>query len=654
MCGIVGFFERHKRYGDSRLIWKMNEIQGHRGPDDSGVCGVSLEKGIVGEVKPGEAAGRDVFPAAGFMGFCRLSVLDPSLNGHQPMLDKTGQVALTFNGEVYNAFDFQEELEADGYAFRSHTDTEVILALYLKYGVREMARKLNGMFAISLLDMREKKLYLIRDRYGIKPLYYAMQSGCFLYASEIKALMAHDSFAAEIDEDAYRECAVFGYPYGRTLVKGVREVVLGTILEYDLVCGELKTERYFDINEYFHPVRNAPVRRETGKKLKAALNTAVKRQLLSDVALGCQLSGGIDSSLTGYFAAKNHPGRLDGVSVIYGDAYKEYSEEKYMNHAAGRLGLRVHKAELSSGYYTANLCKMIWHLDTIPKFYNETGIMLLAQKAKQYVTVLLSGEGSDELLCGYDWMKHFNMVALADKKGAFYKKALERLGGYGHYFKGRSHTWENFMLFAADAVPVQICEKLIYGYREEDIVKNRVKRLHELAGSPFDRQVKYEMEVRLPALFNRQDKATMSAAVENRVPFMDNDFVEFTFTLPERYVLHRGPGGKREGKFCLKKLCAGIFGTEFAFREKSGFPVPVMEFLQEEAFRALMKESILPNMKARGILNAGYVSHLYQKGVQCSYWETYAMFMAVCLELWAEMFIDRIPLDAMLLQRAHK
>lgn len=646
MSGIVGFFDRHKKHNDSLCIQKMNHAQRHRGPDDSGICAISLEEEMVQDVTAGDS---DMLPADGFMGFRRLCVLDPSINGHQPMIDSTGKVVLTFNGKVYNAFDYKEELEADGYVFKSHTDTEILLALYLKYGVLEMAKKLNGMFAIALFDMRKKKLYLVRDRYGIRPLYYTMQEGCFLYASEMKSFVACDGFLAEIDESAYRECAVFGYPYGRTLLKGVRELIPGTILEYELEKGQITTNRYFDINEYFHPNKTKLHKRDAIKGLGTALNTAVKRQMMSDVKLGCQLSGGVDSSLISHFAVQEHGGQLDAVSVIYGNDYKEYSEESYIDHVSRQLPLRVHKMKLESGYYTKNLCKIIWHLDTIPKFYNETGIMLLAEEAKKHVTVLLSGEGSDDLMCGYDWMKYYNMAALAERKGAFFQKVMERIGGYAHYFKGRSHSLENYMLFAADGVPIQICEKLICGYQEEDVVKNRVKRLRELSGTPFDRQVKYEMEVRLPACFNRQDKATMSASVEDRVPFMDNDFVSFTFSLPEKYMLHRGPNkGKREGKFCLKEVCAPIFGKDFAYREKSGFPVPVMEFLKEEEFRKIMQDRILPGIKKRGILNVEYVTRLYQKGEQCNYWETYAMFMAICLELWTEMFIDGIPYDAII------
>lgn len=640
MCGIAGFFDRHRQFRDVAMISRMNDVQKYRGPDDTGIYAVHTKENRLGEVL------QETMPmscADGFLAFQRLSILDPSYRGHQPMADASGQVALTCNGEIYNAMVYRQELEADGYCFHSRTDTEVLLAMYLKYGVRKMAEKLDGMYAIAVVDMREGCLYLIRDCYGIKPLYYCAMPESFVYASEIKAFLEFDTFCAKMDRAAYQECAVFGYSHGRTMLEGVFALEPGSILRYDW-SGEMTQIQYFDIDGYHHPKHAKQSHRQIQKELSHLLDQAVYRQLQSDVELGCQLSGGVDSSMTCYFATKHQKAQMDGISVIYGEQYREYSEETYMDHVAELLQMDVHKVELTEAFFVQNLPRVIWQLDTIPKFYNEAGILALAQEARRHVTVLLSGEGADELFCGYDWMLHFDQVAAGEKYGAFVCKLLERIGGYAHYFKGRTHSFQNYILYAADALPVSICRKLLCGYDEEAVTEKRRHTLDRLTGSAFDRQTKYEMQVRLPALFNRQDKMTMAASVENRVPFLDQDLVQFAFSLPHREMVRRRQG-KRVGKACMKQLCADIFGADFAYRAKSGFPVPVMAFLHAAHCRTAILTTLFPNMKKRGVLCAEYVEMLYHKGEQCSYWETYAMFMAICLEIWAEIFIDRIPYD---------
>lgn len=639
MCGIAGYFSLKEAENSTSSIYRMNRVQKHRGPDDSGLCSVDLINKKL-ELIPDRDMELSDF-VQGFMGFRRLSILDVSQNGHQPMLDKRRKAALTFNGEIYNAFDFKEGLKRGGHEFSSQTDTEVILALYLKYGIVETAKKLNGMFAFALFDMEKQALYLVRDRFGIKPLYYSISDDRVLYASELKSFVVLDDFQAKLNKKAFQECAVFGYCYGKTLLEGVEELRPGSILEYNFNKKSYSTKIYFNLDEYRHPFKPSCGKKAAKKELERKLEKAVQRQTISDVQLGCQLSGGVDSSLTSYFAVQHEKRTLDGISVIFNrDKYNNYSEEMYIDEAAEKTGIKVHKAELTGEYFINHFMDSIWYLDAIPKFYHETGIFLLAQEARKYVTVLLSGEGSDELLCGYDWM----CCAYSGKGriGDIYEKLRKKVYRYGDWYKERARTYENHILFAADALPEKICKKLILEYEDENVCEDRKELLASLNGSEFDKQVKYEMLVRLPALFNRQDKMTMAASIENRVPFLDNDFVEFAFSLPKKYLVKFKPFRRQyQGKYLLKEVCSDIFGREFAFRKKKGFPVPVADFMKNTRFKEMFYSEILPGIERRKLLNATYINGLYQSIDTLEYWEVHALFLSISLEIWLSFFIDK-------------
>ena len=399
MCGITGYIHlNNKSIKDSSVILNMLNVQKHRGPDDSGIRAFNLRSGQslkLPLIKP--------YPVnegfEGVLGFNRLSILDLSSRGHQPMVSPDNKIILTLNGEIYNAFDYKEELEKSGFSFKSRTDTEIVLALYLKYGFEEMLSRLNGMFAIVIVDLVKKKILVTRDRFGIKPMYYIFNSKIFAFSSELKSFKYLNGFNFELEEDRLDEFLLFRNNLNGTLFKEVQTLTPGTYLSFNHEKGLVKNQ-YFNINNY---TRSSEITGDLDsyvEMLESSLSKSVTRQLVSDVKLGCQLSGGIDSSLVAWLANRNsEKNNFESVSIIFND--QRFSEEEYINRVTDRLGIISHKFLLDGDDFFDKIESATWHLETPINHPNTTAIYLLSQKAKDYVTVLLSGEGADEIFGGY-------------------------------------------------------------------------------------------------------------------------------------------------------------------------------------------------------------------------------------------------------------
>ena len=311
MCGITGILNLDFRPIDFRTLNRMSEMQKHRGPDDQGFVGFSFSQSRVSavDINSNEIKTNSFH---GGIGFNRLSILDLSINGHQPMISKDGKVVIAYNGETYNAFDFKNELEKKGYQFKSQTDTEVLLHLYQEYGIEKMLELVNGMFAFSIIDLELNKLFLARDHVGIKPIYWYKKGELFLFASEIKSFISHPDFHAEIEEKHVDEYFYYKYnAHDRTVFKDVKQLPPGYYLEVSMQGEKLV--------KYWEPdltTRNSLSELDATKRLEEILKTSVKSQLLSDVKVGCQLSGGIDSSLVTTFARGYFNADMDTFSVI--------------------------------------------------------------------------------------------------------------------------------------------------------------------------------------------------------------------------------------------------------------------------------------------------------------------------------------------------
>ncbi len=640
MCAISGIIIKNEKCEkDTRSILNMVNSQSHRGPDDCGICGISLggKKSIVEySTEYPEDCKQDTRIV---LGHNRLSILDLSPLGHQPMISSDGTVVIVYNGEVYNAFEERKELEKKGVKFRSNTDTEIILELYREYGIDEMLKRLNGMFAFGIYDLNSGKAYLARDRFGIKPIYYFEDDEMLLFASEVKAITKSGKINVAIDIEGFQETFAFGMSYQKTIIEGIHPLQAGCYLEWDKKSTKLY--RFYDINEYKKVEKTGiDVVKRKGKEV---LRKSVESQMISDVCVGCQLSGGVDSSLVSYFAVNNNKTQMrDSIAITFDDEYGQLNEEKYIDYVSEQLRLKCHKQKMDGDFYIRNLEKINWHLDNIPAYYNELGILLLSKEAKKYVTVLLSGEGADELFAGYTRMAYSKIVKMASIVHRVIPKTIK-----AKIWKGRSgNRYVDYVVFK-EAVPLELCEKVLKEYDDERISRDRIQFAEGLKGSSLDIQRKYEMSIRLQGLLNRQDKSTMANSIENRVPVLDNNVVDWAFSLKKSSIIKvrvmdllKRTGTRIQGKYVLKSICSDIFGKEFSYRDKGGFGIPCRDYMKKPIFLHYVEESILPCMKERGLINYQYIEKWMHNLDKISALEENALWRAINLEILCQLLVD--------------
>lgn len=634
MCGIAGYISlNQKPLKNTSSVLSMLKVQKHRGPDDSGIRAFSLKSGNSREMNIHNPENIDrEFEAV--LGFNRLSILDLSQNGHQPMMSPDNKVILSLNGEIYNAFDYTEELKAWGYKFKSTSDTEVVLALYLKYGFEGMLEKLNGMFAIVIADLARKQLFIARDRFGIKPMYYISNGDYLAFSSELKSFKYLDNFSFELEKTQLDEFLLFRNNLEGTLFKNIHSLEPGHYLFYS-PGQKLKNIRFFDINKYD---RNHSLNGDIslyGDKLENWLGKSVKRQLMSDVKLGCQLSGGVDSSLVTWLANRNsNNGNFESVSITFDDP--RFSEEKYIDHVTSKLGITSHKFLLDSSYYFDNIENATWHLESPLNHPNTVGIYKLSQRAKEYVTVLLSGEGADEVFGGYT---RFYDIAFPYRMGKILREIKRNVKNPQQILRYLDPSTRAIM--ATAFMNPAMAKSLWPEFNYKKAVDSRKSLFNTLNGNLFDKQVKYELKSYLPDLLIRQDKMSMAHSIENRVPFLDNEVVDKAFSIPGKYLLLRkSPEGYNTEKYLMKKMAAGTFGNEFAFRDKMGFGIPIREFFLDKKFNEYLNDQILEGVKRRGIFNSNTVSGWLSNIPNLRFNELEALWVVVSFEIWSSVYLD--------------
>lgn len=633
MCGIVGFINRKNVISTTADIFSMLQIQKHRGPDDSGICAFSFKNSDFQHqqtIEPAAVTG----DFEGVIGFNRLSILDLSHNGHQPMISRDGKSILAFNGEIYNAFDYRNELIKWGYQFKSTTDTEIVLALYEKYGLTEMLGKLNGMFAIVIADLANQKLYVARDRFGIKPMYYIFNNDIFAFSSELKSFRYIDGFKFKLDDTQLDEYLLFRNTLNGTLLKDVNNLSAGTFLTYT-IPHNIEHKEFFNINDSIRKTEKSVSFEEHETKMEEMLAQSVKRQLMSDVKLGCQLSGGIDSTLVTYLANKNSKkGLFESVSVVVDN--EQYSEEKYIDIVSKKLKIQSHKFLLDADYYLNTFEKATWHLESPLNHPNTIGIYYLSQEAKKYVTVLLSGEGADEVFGGYkrfyDVCKPYRPYKLLYE----FRKKLQQPVDFLSYMDPVFRA-----VMATCYMNPSIASELRPGFNLTKSTKNRFDLFNGLTGSTFDKQIKYEILTYLPDLLLRQDKMSMAHSIENRVPFLDNEIVDASFHIPRKFLLGSKSLKKiNTEKYLLKTITAGIFGDDFAFRNKMGFGIPLKVFLANPRFKEYFYDKIISGTKKRGILNNKKIENWLNNISSIEYHEMESLWIAISFEIWASIYLD--------------
>ena len=630
MCGFTGYinFDDRKEAGN-QVIRQMLSIQKHRGPDDSGIVAINTKSKSFENASIAEDVNFKN-PSDLIFGFNRLSILDLSPMGHQPMVSPNQKVILMMNGEIYNAFDFKPELEQKGYVFKSTSDTEIVLHLYSEYGMEKMISMLNGMFAMAIYDLELDTIFLARDRFGIKPLYILQEEGRLAFGSEMKSFKPLPGFKFEPDFSKLDEFLLFRNVINDTLFKNITNCIPGTYLS--IKKGEIKSHVYYELDkEGTQTIQN----NDAQNQLENALQKSVDSQMISDVKLGCQLSGGVDSSLVSYFAAESlGEGNLETISIIFKN--QRFSEEKYIDKVAEQLDLKAHKYEMDAQYYFDVLEKAIWHFEHPLNHPNTIGIYLLSQEAKKHVTVLLSGEGADECLAGYSrfiralQFPYFKREFLAGLKRNS-KFAFEYLG----YFLNPNKRMVMETAFGSLAT----AHSLKANFKLDNAINDRVNILNKLKGNTNLKQRKYELLTYLPDLLMRQDKMSMAHCIENRVPFLDNNMVSTSLNISGDLLVARH-NGKDENKVLLKDICASKFGEAFAYRDKMGFGIPLKEFFSSEIFREKWNTKIAPGIEKRGLFELNELSSWINNIANASSDQMDAIWLMLGFELWAQHYLD--------------
>lgn len=568
MCGIAGIvhFDRDRPVSQSRLI-AMRDAMLHRGPDGAGV---HLD-GNVG------------------LAHRRLAIIDLSENGHQPFSTPDGRFHMTYNGEIFNFLELRRELEKEGHHFCSKSDTEVLLQLFVRYGEGAL-EKLNGMFAFAIWDSKEKQLFLARDRMGIKPLYYAIQDQGFFFASEPKAILAAGVDPA-LNEAGFSELLLFKYIAGEaTIFKNINRLLPGHCMT--LTDGRLKIRRWWDLPGKIQTNREQ-LPRDPFQWFEETFYSSVQYRTISDVPVGVMLSGGLDSSSIA--AALHHNGNKDLTSFTVTFEDQRYNEGPLAQKVAEAFGLHYHAVQLVGQDLLDHLEKASWYHDEPLVHQNDAQMLALARYAKQYVTVLLSGEGGDELMGGYFRYKPLRHHAMLQALSPLVR-LLNHLpsGGIVNRFDKLSRYFadsrlSSLLLFnASNLYPADLKQMGIHVDPEQFEYRNKV--FHEaiqLYPKEPARQAMYlDLFTHMSSVLDRNDRMTMGASIECRVPFLDYRLLEMIPALPSNALLK----GKK-GKFLLFNSVGQKLPKEVRTFKKLGFSVPWEQYMRSNpAFLDYIKQ----------------------------------------------------------------
>lgn len=627
MCGIAGVFNHGRQEPVSeQKLRLMRDSMVHRGPDDEGIY-------LNGDRSVGLA-------------HRRLSIIDLSTLGRQPMADDTGSIHITFNGEIYNFKELRQALERDGVHFRSQSDTEVLLYLYRKYG-RDMLEHLRGMFALAVWDEKDSTLFLARDRLGVKPLYYSDKGGSFVFASEIKALLAWGIVAREVNLEAfYHYLSFLTAPAPQTLFQGIHKLPAGHWLAVNS-AGNIRIEQWWT------PLSRTQTRADEQthiENIQALLNESVRYRMVSDVPFGVFLSGGIDSSTNVALMARMMDRPVETFSIAFrGEA--NYNELHFARTVARRFGTNHHEIEIGEAELLEFLPRLIYHQDEpiadivcVPVYY-------VAKLAKDSgVTVCQVGEGSDELFCGYP---HWSYLLGLEKLRQVYSLLPRSLRGlaahlFTHLDEPSSGKLEYIRRASSDE-PVFWggAEAFFEGHKQKLLHRDVRNRLNGLTSAnvigtylrefisgtenqdPLNWMTFVDLKLRLPELLlMRVDKMTMATSVEARVPFLDHKLVEYVMSIPQAEKVP-----EFQTKYLLKKAVRNIIPDEIIDRPKQGFAVPVVEWLQRD-FGERIRTSLLDFGRRHAYFDQGELQAVLSKNNSALPW--YLFNFALWHDTWIE------------------
>jgi asparagine synthase (glutamine-hydrolysing) len=618
MCGICGIVNIHEEdHVAENVLVRMRDCMSHRGPDD---WGLYINKNVG-------------------LGFRRLSIIDLKY-GHQPMCNEDGSVWIVFNGEIYNHDDIRKELISRGHIFRTRADTESIIHLYEEEGVRGI-EKLNGMFAIALWDSQKAALVMARDRLGIKPLYYTFTENGIVFGSEIKAILENDTVKRGLNAGCLAEYLTFRYIANeKTLFENVVCLRPGHVLLFQ--NGKTTLRKYWDLPD---SLDEAVISKdEAVNGLEELLKNSVKLRLMSDVPLGAFCSGGVDSSLVTAMASQQSDLRLNTFSVGFHES--DYDESAFAKMVSEKYSTIHHPLRIDNAAFAESLPSLVWHNDEPLNHANSVQIYHISKLAKETVTVVLTGEGADELFAGYPRY----LIARTCRNILTMPRVLRNLLGIaasltpsrrmrklGLFLPRDIDEIVVFNSFYVKQTLIRTILDIEYDYRQ--IIDSRISLLDTRAFSPdkmLDTLLYLELKTYLASILNRQDKMSMAAGIEARVPFLDHRLVEYGLRIPLKYKLTG-----LETKAVVKKLAERMLPREIVYRRKSGFGVPVPSWLRDKKglgrYLELLSE---PRFKQRGYFKPALVERLVAEHLAKRDDHSDILWELINLELWLRAFID--------------
>lgn len=607
----------------------MADTLNHRGPDDSGY---------------------ELFEEKNFqagLGFRRLSIIDLSALGHQPMFSEDKNLAIIFNGEIYNYREIRQELEKHGCRFKSHSDTEVILQSFKKWG-KDCVRKFIGMFAFAIYDKINGKIFLFRDRPGVKPLFYYWKEGLFLFSSELKAFHRHPAFKKEIDFDALSLFFSHGYisaPY--SIFKNTHKLIPGHILTLDLKSRSIITEKYWDVNDYYNRPRLKISFNEAMEETEKVLTSAFQYRMIADVPVGVFLSGGYDSSAVTALLQKSSAQKIKTFTIGFHE--QGFNEAEYAKEVANHLGTEHHE------YY----CTYKEALDIVPMlpdiydepFGDSSAIptTLVSKIARRQVTVALSADGGDEIFAGYPkYIKGVKYYSALEKVPAFLTKLAASLMDV---IKVRNDNqwltsvrYEKLKEVLRKREPVfafNIITEVFTFIETQRLIRHSLKYLH----TPFDEnhllnenndllsrfQATEFKTYMVDDILQKVDRATMSASLEGREPFLDQRIVEWAAQLPSEFKLKNGIG-----KIILREIVHKYIPEKMMNRPKMGFGVPIGLWcktdLKDLVFHYLDTERI----SRQGIFNPAETDRILKSYHRYNDYDFNRVWFLLMFQMWYE------------------
>ena len=591
MCGIVGIWQKNPV--PQKIIQKMTRILAHRGPDDEGIL---INKNIG-------------------LGHRRLSIIDLTPTGHQPMLNEDKTLAIVYNGEIYNFLHIKKQLQKKGYRFRSTSDTEVILYAYQEWG-KDCVRHFNGMWAFVIYDRKKKTFFASRDRIGIKPLYYYFDQEKLILASEIKAILKYPGFKRKVDLAALNEYFTFqNFCSDRTLFDKIKILLPGTNLFYN--GDQLR------IDKWWQPIFQAKKwsQNELKEIIVSTFRGAIDRHLISDVEIGSFLSGGMDSaSIVALASEKNQDLRtftcgfdLTNVSGMEG----AFDERKDAEIVAKRYNTRQYEMVLHSGMMEKSMKDLVWHLEDL-----RTGIChheyWIANLAGQFVKVALSGAGGDELFGGYPW--RYKIIKNIQKNGQFDKI-------YYDYWSRLVKDNEKTDFFNKKIAKKFDFSNPFFEYRKI------IEPVDELL--PLDKAFYFEQKTFLPGILLVADKLSAAFSLEERVPFLDQEMINLSLTIPAALKVQQ-----ETGKVILRKAMAKILPREIVNKKKQGFSPPDASWYRDESLPYIKSIILSKRASARQYFNPKFLEKIIREHSLGQKNHRLLIWSLLSFEWWNRIFID--------------